>query len=350
MKIALVCSHGGHLTEMLYLMDAFNDHDAFFITYDHPRTRALPYKKYLFPNFGEKPFRVITNLPKIIKVISKEKPDAIFSNGAEIAIPFFYLGKILGIKTIFIECYTRIDEPTITGKLVYPISDYFFVLWPEMLQHYGKKAKYIGRLFKKIKRKINLKEKKNQIFVITGTHYLGFERLVKIIDKISDRIPYKFIIQLGNTPYKPKKNTKYLTFVDYNTIKEIIKKSKVTITHGAMSTIDALSLGNLVIVFPRLKEFNEIISNHQFSFSKKLEKMGLVKVTTNERNLERVLLEIVSSPKRKYANHVALNKRVLNILKEHLRGDDNDKEGFNTILRTPLGSGRGRKSSQGDCN
>ncbi|NJE77405.1 hypothetical protein, partial [Thermococcus sp. ES12] len=165
---------------------------------DHPRTKALPYRKYLFPNFGENPLKVIINLPKIIKIIAKEKPDVMVSNGAEIAIPFFYLGKILGIKTIFIECYTRVDEPTITGKLVYPISDYFFVLWPEMLQQYGKKAKYVGGLFKRIKKKANLKEKRNQIFVITGTHYLGFERLVKIMDTFAKKINnYKTIIQLG---------------------------------------------------------------------------------------------------------------------------------------------------------
>ncbi|NJE12861.1 PssD/Cps14F family polysaccharide biosynthesis glycosyltransferase [Thermococcus sp. LS2] len=320
MKIALVCSHGGHLTEMLYLMDAFRGHDVFFITYNHPRTKALPYRKYLFPNFGENPFRVISHLPEIIRVIAREKPDVMVSNGAEIAIPFFYLGKILGIKTIFIECYTRVNEPTITGKLVYPISDYFFVLWPEMLQRYGKKAKYVGGLFKKIKKKVNLKEKKNQIFVITGTHYLGFERLVKAIDEIAGNIPYDVIIQLGHTPYKPK-NAKYFAFLDEDEkIRELIRTSKVVITQGAMSLIEALNLGSLVIAFPRLKRFKEHINDHQLVFSKKLEKDDLVKVATDKKEIKRLLAEVLSNPKRKYLNSVIMNKRITNILRELLEG------------------------------
>ncbi|WP_258085052.1 glycosyltransferase [Thermococcus thermotolerans] len=305
---------------MLYLMDAFKGHDVFFITYDHPRTRALPYKKYLFPNFGEKPFRVITHLPKIIKVIAKEKPDVMVSNGAEIAIPFFYLGKILGIKTIFIECYTRINEPTITGKLVYPVSDYFFVLWPEMLQHYGKKARYIGGLFKKIKKKINLKEKKNQIFVITGTHYLGFERLVKAVDSIAKDIDYNVIIQLGNTHYKPE-NAEYFDFDKYEEIKKIIKHSKLVIAQGAISVLDGLKLGSIVIAFPRLKQFDEATTNHQLIFSRKLEKEGLVKVATNEKELRKVLIELLSNSNWNYLSLVIVNKRSINTLKEILRCD-----------------------------
>ncbi|WP_088855618.1 PssD/Cps14F family polysaccharide biosynthesis glycosyltransferase [Thermococcus siculi] len=317
MKIALVCSHGGHLTEMLYLMDAFKGHDVFFITYDHPRTRVLPYRKYLFPNFGENPFRVITHVLEIIRIMVQEKPDVIISNGAEIAIPFFYLGKLLGIKTIFIECYTRIDEPTVTGKLVYPISDHFFVLWPEMLQHYGKKAKYVGGLFKKTKIKINLKDKKNQIFVMTGTHYQGFERLVRAMDKIVESISYTVIMQIGKTQYKPKKS-KWFEFAEYATIKEIIKRSKIVVSQAAISLIDGLTLGSSAIAFPRLKKFNEAINDHQLMFSRKLEKEGLVKVTTNESELREVLVSLISNPKRKYLKSAIVNKRFIQILKEVL--------------------------------
>ncbi|ALM76395.1 PssD/Cps14F family polysaccharide biosynthesis glycosyltransferase [Thermococcus barophilus] len=316
MKIAIICSHGGHLTEMLYLMDAFKNHDVFFVTYDHPRTRGLPYKKYLFPNFGEKPFKIITYLPKIVNVITKEKPDIMISNGAEIAVPFFYLGKILGIKTIFIECYTRIDEPTITGRLVYPLSDYFFVLWPEMLQPYGKKAKYVGGLFKKIKRNVNLDEKKNQIFVITGTHYLGFERLVKAIDMIAKDFTYRFIIQLGHTPYRPK-NAEYFIFIkEDKEIKKLMRLSKVVITQGAMSLIDALMNGSTVIAFPRLSTFGEHINDHQLTFSKKLEKKGLVRVATDENSLKKILADLLTTPKVKWRESVVVNRRLINILRE----------------------------------
>jgi beta-1,4-N-acetylglucosaminyltransferase len=41
MKIGLVCSHGGHLTELLYLLEAFEEHDIFFVTYENPADESI---------------------------------------------------------------------------------------------------------------------------------------------------------------------------------------------------------------------------------------------------------------------------------------------------------------------
>lgn len=141
MKICLTCSHGGHLTEILQLMNAFEGHDVFFITYEGATTKNLD-KKYTFSNFGEHYLRALYNLPRLIYIFIKEKPKLVISTGAEIAVPIFYLAKLFRCKTIFIESWTRVCKPTVTGKLVYPISDVFLVQWPELLEKYGKKAQY----------------------------------------------------------------------------------------------------------------------------------------------------------------------------------------------------------------
>jgi UDP-N-acetylglucosamine:LPS N-acetylglucosamine transferase len=143
MKICLVCSHGGHLTEILQLMEAFEDCDTVFITYDSPRTRKLK-NAYLFDNLGEKPIKLISSLPRMFKILIIEKPKVVISTGAEIAIPVFYMAKLLKIKTIFIESWCRVFEPSTTGKSIYPIADIFFVQWKQLLKKYGKKAKYEG--------------------------------------------------------------------------------------------------------------------------------------------------------------------------------------------------------------
>ena len=68
----------------------------------------------------------------------KEKPDLIISSGAAVAVPFFYLGKLMGAKLIYIEVFDRIDKPTVTGRLVYPIVDKFIVQWEEQKKVYPK--------------------------------------------------------------------------------------------------------------------------------------------------------------------------------------------------------------------
>ena len=102
---------------------------------------------------------VITDLPGIYslspytleEVVSrdyllKEKPDVIISSGAAVAVPFFYLGKLMGKKLIYIEVFDRIDKPTVTGKMVYPITDRFIVQWEEMKKVYPK-AINLGSIF-----------------------------------------------------------------------------------------------------------------------------------------------------------------------------------------------------------
>lgn len=144
MKIGLVCSHGGHLTEMLALMGSFEGKDVFFITYDTKRTRLLSYPKHFVPNIETSPIRMFISLIRVIKILRQEKPDIILSTGSEITIPTFFIAWILHVKTIYIESWCRISTPTMTGRLVYPISSIFLVQWPKMQEVYGKKAKFLG--------------------------------------------------------------------------------------------------------------------------------------------------------------------------------------------------------------
>jgi beta-1,4-N-acetylglucosaminyltransferase len=145
MKVALVCSHGGHLTEMLYLSDAWRDHETFWITYASPRTRSLG-RAYLLANIGVNPFRMAFATLRIAWILLRERPRVMVSTGSEIAIPAFYLARLFRTRTVFVEVWTRVQRPTGTGRIVYPVSDRFFVQWPQLLDHYGPRAEFGGSL------------------------------------------------------------------------------------------------------------------------------------------------------------------------------------------------------------
>jgi len=144
MKIALVCSQGGHLTEMLFLMDAFDGHDIFFVTYTNNRTKKLKYKKYLIEEIGTNIWKMLKAFFQTFKILKKEKPNLIISTGPEIAIPATILARFMKIKTIYIESWCRVKTKSGTGKLLYYLSNYFLVQWPGLLKKYGKKARYEG--------------------------------------------------------------------------------------------------------------------------------------------------------------------------------------------------------------
>lgn len=149
MKIALVGSSGRHLTHLNLLKKFWNKHDRFWVTFDKADARSILDKERMYSAYyptNRNLINLFRNTILAVRVLIKERPDVIISSGAAVAVPFFYVGKILGIKTVYIEVFDRIDHSTMTGKLVYPVSDVFIVQWPEMIDVYPQ-AIYLGGIF-----------------------------------------------------------------------------------------------------------------------------------------------------------------------------------------------------------
>lgn len=149
MKICLVGSSGGHLAHLNMLKPFWKDEEHFWVTFDKEDARSIlkdekMYSCHFPTNRNLK--NLIKNTFLAIKVLKKEKPDVIISSGAAVAVPFFYIGKLFGAKTVYIEVFDRIDKPTVTGKLVYPVTDKFIVQWEEMKKVYPK-AINLGSIF-----------------------------------------------------------------------------------------------------------------------------------------------------------------------------------------------------------
>jgi len=145
-KIGLICSPGGHFVEVLQLLEAMEGYSIFFLTYREEATLNRENTYYL-RNFARTPFYFIIGILQILFIFLKERPKILFSTGAEIAIPSFYIGKFLfRTKLVYLECSAQVFKPSLTGRWVYPISDLFLVQWDPLLKHFGPKAKYVGGL------------------------------------------------------------------------------------------------------------------------------------------------------------------------------------------------------------
>jgi len=147
MKIGLISSSGGHLFKTLQLKPWWSQHQRFWVTSQSAKQYQLPpQEKVYLGHFPEN--RHLTNFFRNFllawKILLKERPQVLFSTGAGIAPPFFLVAKILGIKLIFLETFILINHPTLSGKLVYPLSNLFLVQNQPMLTHYPR-AKYFGQ-------------------------------------------------------------------------------------------------------------------------------------------------------------------------------------------------------------
>ena len=149
LKVCFVGSSGGHLTHLYMLKPFWEKKDRFWVTFDKEDARSLLqgekfYSLYFPSNRSLK--ALIINTYRALKILPREKPDLIISSGAAGAVPFFWIGKILGAKTIYIEVFDRINASTISGKLCYPVTDKFIVEWEEMIKVYPK-AENFGSIF-----------------------------------------------------------------------------------------------------------------------------------------------------------------------------------------------------------
>ena len=146
MKILAVANGGGHLTEMLQLLDAFEGHDLQVVTTPSgcvDRPDFLPLKGFLPRN----PFRLFLCFCRAFIISWRHRPELIVSTGAEIALPFAIFGKCLfRSRVIYVECCAQVSSPSKTGRFIYPFCDRFFVQWPSMLEVYGPKAEFVGGL------------------------------------------------------------------------------------------------------------------------------------------------------------------------------------------------------------
>ena len=149
MKICFVGSSGGHLNHLYLLKPFWQDKDRFWATFDQTNSRSLLEGERFYPVYypsNRSIKALIINIWRAIRVLRKERPDLIISSGAAPAIPFFYIGKLMGAKLIYIEVFDRIDMPTISGRLCYLVADKFIVQWDEMKKYYPK-AVNIGGIF-----------------------------------------------------------------------------------------------------------------------------------------------------------------------------------------------------------
>ena len=145
MKICIVSSCGGHLTEVRALASAFHGYEHFYVLNDLVSLPDDMRERTYFIKHSERDWLFVVNLWEAWKILRKEKPALIFSTGAGPAVPFAIVGKVLSVPNIFVETFTRVTKPSLTGRIMYVLADRFFYQW-RALERFFPKGVYGGPL------------------------------------------------------------------------------------------------------------------------------------------------------------------------------------------------------------
>lgn len=135
MRILLVCSSGGHLAQMWALKPWWEQHERIWVTLPTADARArLAGEKII-----EAHYPTVRNLPNLVRntrlahrLLKRLRPHLIVSTGAAVAVPFFAQASRFDAVTAHLEPVDRIQCPSLSGRMLYPFADYFFVQWPQL--------------------------------------------------------------------------------------------------------------------------------------------------------------------------------------------------------------------------
>lgn len=154
-KVLFISSTGGHLTELLKLKQLFKKYDSYIITEKTDSNLSLKEeygdkihyllygtKHHLFSYLLKTPINIIKSFYLYFKI----RPKVVVTTGAHTAVYMCYIAKLFRSKIIYIETLANMKTKTLSGRLVYPISDKFIVQWESMKELYPK-AIYGGWIF-----------------------------------------------------------------------------------------------------------------------------------------------------------------------------------------------------------
>ncbi len=145
--IAVVLGRGGHTAQTFALVDLLGP--KFEYLYMIGVLDSLTPKKIRIPG-RVVPVLTPRMLPQDSKIMSVVRtlvtlmlsffyfllyrPRVVVSCGTGLTVPIFYSARALGIKTVFIESMSRVEELSITGRLLLGKTDLFLVQWKALSQ------------------------------------------------------------------------------------------------------------------------------------------------------------------------------------------------------------------------
>ena len=147
MKICVVSSCGGHLTEVRQLKAVYERYAHIYVLNDQLVLPDDMIGRTLFIRHSERDWLLLFNLWEAARILAREKPDVILSTGAGPVVPFALIGRLLfGVKVIFIETITRVDRPSLTGRIMYHLAHRFYYQW-KPLGRFFPRGRYGGIIF-----------------------------------------------------------------------------------------------------------------------------------------------------------------------------------------------------------
>ncbi|XP_037612439.1 UDP-N-acetylglucosamine transferase subunit ALG14 homolog [Sebastes umbrosus] len=175
-SVVVVAGSGGHTTEILRLMECLSaaytprhyviaDTDRMseekICTFESSKQHSdsesqfticrIPRSREVHQSWSSSVVSTLDALRYSLPLVFRLRPDVVLCNGPGTCVPLCAAGLLLGIlgmkkvSIVYVESICRVQTLSLTGRILYPMSDYFFVQWSSLRDKYPKSI-FLGRL------------------------------------------------------------------------------------------------------------------------------------------------------------------------------------------------------------
>ncbi len=143
-KVLLLSSSGGHWTQMLRLLPAFESMNMTFACTDEKYRETVPeYPFYSIPDASmDSKLMLVWQAIKVFFLLLRVKPDVVVSTGASSGFFALLFAKKMGKKTIWLDSLANVDKLSLSGSRIAPYADMYLTQWPHLAKPEG--PKYLG--------------------------------------------------------------------------------------------------------------------------------------------------------------------------------------------------------------
>jgi UDP-N-acetylglucosamine:LPS N-acetylglucosamine transferase len=148
-QILLVCSTGGHLLQLVALSEATVGYSRAWVTFDKSDARSLLAGERVYWAFGPTNRNIpnlLRNIGLAVRLLRRVRPRVIMTTGAGVAVPFAWVGRLLGSRVVYVESLTRIEGPSLSCRMIAPVAERLYAQWPELTKAVPR-ARHVGSIF-----------------------------------------------------------------------------------------------------------------------------------------------------------------------------------------------------------
>ena len=134
-KVFAVASIGGHWIQLLRIAKPMEEKYEMVYLCTHPKCETMVEgnKFHLISDYSRwDAWKMFPSFFQLLRIVRKEKPDAIITTGAAPGLMCLLAGKILGKKTIWIDSIANVQHLSASGRIAAKFATRVYTQWKDL--------------------------------------------------------------------------------------------------------------------------------------------------------------------------------------------------------------------------